>query len=507
MKLTEEIISGLVNSVLSKRFDESTESPEFHHELWREACSNHQFVAIAAPRGHAKSTAGTLAYGLAEVLFRASRYVLIVSDTEAQATMFVQAMAQELTENEDLIELFGIKKNDKGLVQFLKSTEADIIVECNDGHTFRIMGKGAEQKLRGMLWNGLRPDLVLIDDLENDELVLNKERRDKLKRWFRGALIPMLAKKGKLRYWGTILHMDSVLENLMPKEFDKYTVDTGLKVYSTNPRKQMWRSIKYRAHNDDFSKILWPARYPKEFFKTRMEEFSAAGMMDLYSQEYLNNPIDESVAYFKRSDFLPFRDGDKEKTLHYYITLDPAVSQEARSDYTVFAIAGVDEDRNILAKQVIRERLDAKEIVDLLLALQRTYEPEAIGIEKMMVSQAFGPFLREEMIRQNTFPSIVELTHGGKDKMQRARNIQARMRAKTCRFDKSADWYPVFEDELLKFPRGIKDDQVDAWAYMGMLLDKMIEAPTKEEIEEEEYLDELRESGLAFSGRSAITGY
>jgi len=91
--------------------------------------------------------------------------------------------------------------------------------------------------------------------------------------------------------------------------------------------------------------------------------------------------------------------------------------------------------------------------------------------------------------------------------MQRARNIQARMRAKTCRFDKSADWYPVFEDELLKFPRGIKDDQVDAWAYMGMLLDKMIEAPTKEEIEEEEYLDELRESGLAFSGRSAITGY
>ena len=293
----------------------------------------------------------------------------------------------------------------------------------------------------------------------------------------------------------------------MPKEFDKYTVDNGLKIYSVNPRKTMWRGIKYRAHNDDFSKILWPARYPKEFFKTRMEEFTAAGMMDLYSQEYLNNPIDESVAYFKRSDFLPFKDGDKDKVAHYYITLDPAISQESRSDYSVFIVAGVDEDRTILTKQVIRERLDAKELVDLLLALQRTYEPEAIGIEKMMVSQAIGPFLREEMIKQNTFPSIVELTHGGKDKVQRARNIQARMRAKTCKFDKSADWYPVFEDELLKFPRGIKDDQVDAWAYMGMLLDKMIEAPTKEEIEEDEFLDELRESGLAFAGRSAITGY
>lgn len=507
MKLTEDIVSGLVNSVLSKRFDESTESPEFHHELWREACSSHQFVAIAAPRGHAKSTAGTLAYGLAEVLFRSSRYVLIVSDTEAQATMFVQAMAQELQENEDLIELFGIKKNEKGLVQFLKSTEADIIVECSDGHTFRIMGKGAEQKLRGMLWNGLRPDLVIIDDLENDELVMNKERRDKLKRWFRGALIPMLAKKGKLRYWGTILHMDAVLENLMPKEYDKYTITSGLKMYSINPRKQMWRSIKYKAHNEDFSEILWPARYSKEFFKTRIEEFTAAGMLDLYSQEYLNNPLDESVAYFKRNDFLPMKDGDREKQMHYYVSVDLAISQESRADYSVFCVAGVDENRTISLLQVIRDRLDAKEIVDLLLALQRTYEPEAFGIEKMMVSQAIGPFLREEMIRNDTFLNIVEIGHQGKDKPQRARNIQARMRAKTCKFDKAADWYPAFEDELLKFPRGIKDDQVDAWAYMGTLLDKMIEAPTQEDIEEEEFLNEFRASGLSVSGRSAITGY
>lgn len=507
MKLTPEIVSGLVNSVLSKRFDESTVSPEFHHELWKEACSAHQFVAIAAPRGHAKSTAGTLAYGLAEVLFRSSRYVLIVSDTEAQATMFVQAMAQELMENEDLIELFGIKKNDKGLVQFLKSTEADIIVECNDGHTFRIMGKGAEQKLRGMLWNGLRPDLVIIDDLENDELVMNKDRRDKLKRWFRGALIPMLAKKGKMRYWGTILHMDSVLENLMPVAHDKYTVDAGLRVYSVNPRKTMWRGIKYRAHTPDFSEILWPARYPKEFFKTRMEEFTAAGMMDLYSQEYLNNPIDESVAYFKKSDFLPIDDADRQRKLHYYVTLDPAISTEARADYSVFCIAGVDENRVVHLREVIRDRLDGKELVDLILALQRTFEPEAIGIEKVLITQSIGAFLREEMVAQNTFPTIVEISHQGKDKVQRARNIQARMRAKTCKFDKTTDWYPAFEDELLKFPRGVKDDQVDAWAYMGILLDKMVEAPTKEEQEEDEFRDEFRSSGLATTGRNRFTGY
>ncbi len=507
IKLTPEMIQGFVTSLLAKRFDESTESPAFHTELWTEACSAHSHIAIAAPRGHAKSTAGTLAYGLAELLFRCSRYVLIVSDTEAQATMFVQSMVQELQENEDLIELFGLKKNEKGQVQFLKQTEADIIVEMNDGHTFRVMGKGAEQKLRGMLWNGLRPDLVLIDDLENDELVMNKERRDKLKRWFRGALIPMLSKKGKMRYWGTVLHMDSLLENLMPKEYDKWTVDTGLKVYSTYPKKRMWRGIKYRAHNSDFSKILWPARYPKEHFTKLMEEFTEAGMLDLYSQEYLNNPIDESVSFFKRPDFLPMKEEDRDKKLHYYISVDLAISQEARADYSVFCIAGVDENRTVHLVNVIRDRLDAKEIVDLLLALERTYQPECFGAEKMLITQAIGPFLREEMIRENTFLNIIQLSHGGKDKVQRARNIQARMRAKTCKFDKAADWYATFEDELLKFPRGVKDDQVDAWAYMGFLLDKMIEAPTDKEILEEEYQDGLRTSGIAFTGKSRVTGY
>ncbi|MPM76478.1 hypothetical protein SDC9_123476 [bioreactor metagenome] len=269
----------------------------------------------------------------------------------------------------------------------------------------------------------------------------------------------------------------------------------------------MWKSVKYRAHNPDFSEILWPVRYNKEFFMTRMTEFRDQGMSDLYSQEYLNNPIDESVSFFKRTDFLPTREEDKAKNLHYYITADLAVSQEQRADFSVFVIAGVDEDRVIHVKNVIRDRLDGREIVDTLLTLQRLYEPEAIGIEKMLVSQTIGPFLREEMIKRNTFINVVQLSHSGKDKVQRARNIQARLRAKTVKFDKQEDWYPVLEDELLKFPRGAKDDQVDALAYMGLMLDKMIEAPTDEEIEQEEYEDELNDAGYSAAGRSRICGY
>jgi predicted phage terminase large subunit-like protein len=508
MKLTPEIVHGLVESVLSKGFDEPAPTPEFHLELWKEACSDHQFIAIAAPRRHAKTTAGTIAYGLAELLFRQRRFCVIVSDTETQAASFVQQMSMELQTNKELIELFGLKKNEKGEVAFLRDSQTDIIVEFEDGQTFRVVAKGAEQKLRGLLWNNKRPDLVIVDDLENDELVMNKERRDKLKRWFKAALIPMMSKSGKMRYWGTILHEDSVLNNLMPKRHEKkFFRSDDLKEWAEYPYKMMWRSIKYRAHNKDFSKILWPEAWPKDRLQMLQKEYTDSGTSDIYSQEMLNEPIDESVALVKRSDLLAESEEDKKKRLKYYITVDLAVSTEERADYSVFVVAGIDENRIIHVIKVIRERLDALEIVDTLFLLDEIYEPEAIGLEKMLITQTLGPFLREKMREKNQYPNFVQLSHENKDKVQRFRNMQARLRAKTVKFAKEEDWYPTLEEELLKFPRGTKDDQVDALAYLGKLLDKMVEAATDEEVEDEEYEREYGSYRSQYDGRSKWTGY
>lgn len=504
--LTAGLIEGFVGSVLAKKFDDATAIPQFHKELWELATSQHQYVAIAAPRGHAKSTAGTLAYTLASLLFRESTFALIVSDTESQACMFLGALKQELSDNEDIIELFGLKKDDKGLVRFLKDSESDVIVEFADGHKFRVIAKGAEQKLRGLNWNGTRPNLVIVDDLENDELVMNKERRAKLKRWFFGALTPAMSPKGKLRMWGTILHMDSLLESLMPSYTAKDTVYEGLKMFSLRPR-GLWKAVKYKAHDEDMESFLWPERFDKNYFIGKREEYARQGIADVYSQEYLNYPIDDTVAYFKKNDLLALTEEDTKLPLRYYITADLAISEKETADYSVFIVGGVDEYRRLHIKEVIRERLDGRDIVEMIFALENLYRPEAIGIEEMQVSKAIGPFLREEMIRQNIFPHILPMSHMNKDKILRARSIQGRVRARTVKVDKEADWFPIFEDELTKFPRTRNDDQVDAFAYLGLLLDKMIEAPTNQELEEEEYLDELRESGVSDYGRSRITGY
>lgn len=454
---------------------------------------------------HAKSTAITLGYGLATLLFRQRKFMLLVSDTESQASLFLGTFKQELQDNEELVNLFGIKRDEKGLVKFVKDSETDIIVECKDGHRFRIIAKGAEQKLRGLIWNGSRPDIIMCDDMENDELVMNKERREKMRRWFKGALLPCRSDNGVVRIVGTILHMDSLLERLMPNESEKTTKMEGLRTYST--KKSMWKSVKYAAHDSTFTELLWPAKKSAAEFKLLYEEAVKDGTTDIYSQEYLNKPIDESVSFFKKQDFLSMTKEDKEMNLAYYVTADLAISESEKADFSVFIVAGVDENKRLHVKDIIRERLDGRDIVDTLLTLQRIYDPVAVGIEEMQVSKAIGPFLREEMVKTNTYLSLHPLRPGGKDKLTRARSIQARMRAHGVVFDKEGDWYPNFENECLTFPRGKHDDQVDAFAYLGLMLDKLIEAPTKEEEEDDAYRDELRESGQFGSGRNRITGY
>lgn len=504
--LTAQVVEGFVGSILASKFDDAVKTPEFHREGWRLFCSKDKMVALAAPRGHAKTTGMTVSYGLATLLFRERKFMLLVSDTESQAAMFLGYFKEQLQENTALVELFGLKRNEKGLVQFVKETETDIIVEMEDGHKFRVIAKGAEQKLRGLIWNGTRPDIILCDDMENDELVMNKDRREKMRKWFYSALLPCISSKGIIRVVGTILHMDSLLERLMPKPYDRFSHQDGLRLWS-EARRNGWTSIKYKAHNEDFSQVLWPEKHSKESLKQKQQEYAGMGMPDVYSQEYLNVPLDESVAYFKRNDFEHITEDDAKLPLTYYVTADLAISEADRADYSVFIIAGMDEFRRIHVKNVIRERLDGREIVDTLLNIQRVYDPEIVGIEEMQVSKAIGPFLNEEMVRENTYLSLIKLKHGGKDKIARARSIQARMRAKSVKFDKGADWYQAFEEELTRFPRDTHDDQVDAFAYLGLLLNTLVEAPTQEELDEEEYFMDLEQSGTNLNGRSLVTGY
>jgi len=484
MNLTAEAIRGFTGSVLASRFDNPAPIPKFHEELWELMCDEASRVAVAAPRGHAKSTSTTLSYVLAETLFRNSKYVLIVSDTEGQAAQFLGDIKVELAENDELQGLFG-------KITFIKDAETNLIVEMEDGYQFRIIAKGSEQKVRGLKWRNKRPDLIVGDDLENDEMVMSKERREKFRNWFYKALLPCGSDNCRVRIVGTILHLDSLLERLLN--------DTT------------WKSRRYRAHNEDFSEILWPEKFSKERLEAIRLGYIQQGMPEGYSQEYLNYPIDEESAYFKREDFLSFDAEDDEwkaKHLYYYAAVDFAISNADRADYTVICVVGVDSDNNLYVVDVRRGRWDSLEIIEEMFSVYHRYRPEIFTVEAGAIQKSIGPFLRKEMFNRSVFFALNEMVPV-KDKQTRARSIQARMRMGGVFFNKEASWYPDFEQEMIQFPRSAHDDQVDSLAWIGLTLDKYIEGMTKQE--QAEYIDEddddedYHDSWL--ETRNAHTGY
>lgn len=476
MKITAALVEGFTNSILISRYDDPQPIPDFHREIWSDCCSDEQYVADAAPRGHAKSSAVTLAYTLCSVMYRESQFVVIVSDTEGQAAQFLGDLKIEIRENDDLIQLFGIGK-------IIKDAETDLIVQMKDGYQFRIIAKGSEQKVRGLKWRGMRPKLIVIDDSENDESVSNPDRREKFRNWVLNALLPCGADDCKFRVVGTILHLDAFLERLM-----------------NNPG---WKTRRYEAHNDDFSKILWPEKFSKERLIAIRQQYISQGNAAGYSSEYRNNPIDVGNAYFKQEDFLEMSAESKSLPKRYYAAVDFAISKAERADWTVIAVVSVDSEGRLYVEDVRRGRWDSLEIIDEMFSVQKRYSPDLFGAETGAIEKSIGPFLKAQMLRTGVFLNLKPMTPV-KDKKSRARSLQARMRAGGVYFDKTASWYPDVLDELTTFDKGRHDDIVDALSWIGLLLDEIIDAPTDQEIADDEYDEEF---SYVLNGANATTGY
>lgn len=505
INLTSEVIYGFTVGLLQERYDDPQPIPDFHRELWDYCCSEHKQVAIGAPRGHAKSTAITHAYTLASVLFRAAKHVLIVSDTEKQAVAFLQDIKAELKDNDKLRALFEIKR-------FGTDSQTEIEVYMgDDNHVFRIVVATAMGSMRGTKWRNTRPDLIICDDMENDEAIMNEDRREKLRQWFMRALKPAGTKRTKIRIVGTVLHFDSLLERLMPPttgDRAKWTVTEGLKQYYVGEDAE-WHSVKYRAHTDvyDFTEILWPEMFDQARLESIRNDYLMQGDPEGYSQEYLNYPIDDTTAFFRREDFIPMEKEHHNQPLIYYAAIDFAISEKQKRSWTVIVVAGVDSEGFVNIVDVLRGRWDAAEIIEEMMNVQIRYKPELFIMEEGALRKAMRPFLIAEQHRRGVFLNPHPM-NPDKDKQSRARAIQGRMRQGGVRFDTAADWYPKLEQEMIRFPKGENDDQVDAIAWLGLVLNTLRDAPTPEELEQEEYDEELaRDQEFSREGQSEITGY
>jgi predicted phage terminase large subunit-like protein len=263
----------------------------------------------------------------------------------------------------------------------------------------------------------------------------------------------------------------------------------------------MWESERFAAHNEDFTELLWPEKLSKQKLLDIRQGYINQGNPDGYSQEYLNKPIDAENAYFHKDDLIH---ADTPDYLEYYAAIDFAITKKTKSDYTVIAIAGVDDEGLVHIVDIRRGRWDGFEIIENMFWVQEKYTPNLFIAEKGQIKHTLDAFLNAEMVKRGTYINLHAVTPKV-DKEQRAKPLQARMRAGGVRFDKEKNWYASLVDEMLVFPRGQHDDQVDALAYIGLALDKVTLAPSQEERDDELYEQEF--GSEIFEGQSIYTGY
>jgi predicted phage terminase large subunit-like protein len=242
---------------------------------------------------------------------------------------------------------------------------------------------------------------------------------------------------------------------------------------------------------------LWPGKFDKETLDMVQRTIGPRDWNALYMQR----PVPDEGLYFQRSTFqyfkahedayiLPSLTGDyaiPTSSLYKFLTADLAISERTTADYTVIQCWGVGPKGELLLLHQWRDRIDGISIEGIFEEAYTTWRPDAAYIE----SVGFQSYLIQNLRRRLPTLPIQEIKPD-RDKITRALAVAERFRAKMVYFREGAKWLPDLEHELLTFPGGRHDDQVDTTAYAGIVHSRTIHATTNPRAKQRRYTGWVR---------------
>lgn len=177
----------------------------FHNEAARLVRRTPDLKAVFKwPRGHAKSTHFDIFIPL-WLLFQPQRlinFMVVVGKSQDSANRLLADIQAELGFNRRLIADFGEQRS------LGEWTDGEF--KTQSGAKFLAVGRG--QSPRGLRDRQSRPDYVVIDDLDDDELCRNPRRVKELVEWVREALFGALdVGRGRFIMVGNLISKSSVL--------------------------------------------------------------------------------------------------------------------------------------------------------------------------------------------------------------------------------------------------------------------------------------------------------
>ena len=398
------------------------------------------------------------------ICYKYKRNILLISDTLDQAKTFISAIKSELEDNTLIKEDFG------DLVSADKWSQ-DKIVTSN---RVQVYGRGAGQKLRGNKFGAIRPELVIIDDLENDEQVETEQQRQKLFNWFFKALIPVGNPSTDYVYIGTVLHYESLLQKLLTlPAFSMWNRKRyqAVQHFSDSPLWDDWEALMsdendpeagekaynfYLEHREDMLEgveALWADSSPDYYLNMMELRFADPSS---FASEYQNEPIDPSTAEFLPEWFDFYY--ELPEITEVYGACDPSLGK-AKSDRAAIVWAGKDKNGFLYILEVEMGRFKPDRLIELIIAGSIKYRSRlrAMVIETVQFQAMFKDEVAKRGLNAGVQIPIVEFD-SKVEKELRLRGLIPRIKNKYIKFRKDQ---MVLVNEFLRFPKG-SDDGMDA---------------------------------------------
>ena len=287
--------------------------------------------------------------------------------------------------------------------------------------------------------------LLLIDDpVKNREDADSELIRQKMKDWYTSTAYTRLMPGASVVVIQTRWHEDDLAGWL--KEAHAH---------------EEWDVLDLPAINDG-GEALWPEAYPIE----RLRQIERTiGVRD-WSALYQQRPAPEEGNFFQR-DWIKWYD-EEPKHLRKYGASDYAVTADG-GDYTVHGVVGVDPDDDIYIIDLWRNQTVSDVWIEAFLDLVRMHKPLTWAEESGQIIKSVGPFITKRMREEKTYCHRQQFASAA-DKATRAQAIRARMAMGKVYFPRNATWVEPLISELLTFPTGKHDDQVDVLSLIGRML-------------------------------------
>jgi predicted phage terminase large subunit-like protein len=227
-----------------------------------------------------------------------------------------------------------------------------------------------------------------------------------------------------------------------------------------------WEVVQLPAIDED-GEALWPESFPIP----ALERIKKNTLPRDWSSLYQQNPTPEDGDYFQRNWIRWYNKDTTPKHLRIYGASDYA-TKEGKGDYTVHGVIGVDPNDDIYLLDWWRSQTTSDVWIETFLDLMKQHEPLAWAEEKGQIMAALGPFIDKRQRERKVYGHRVQYASAA-DKPTRARSIQARLAMGKVYFPAHAPWVDGLVTEMLQFPAGKNDDQVDVLSMFGRMLNDM----------------------------------